>query len=92
MLVFSIVGSLRCLVRPDEAGHGFVDGNDGGGTVAAKMAELDGLEAHVDFLIYSMPEKAFWLSELKASFDVFSDSISRALIQPKLSTKSIHSS
>jgi hypothetical protein len=28
------------------------------------MGELDGLEAHEDFLIYSWPEKAFWLSEL----------------------------
>ena len=40
----------------DDAGHGFVDGNDRGSAVAAKMGELDGLEAHGDFLIYSWPE------------------------------------
>lgn len=65
MLVFSLVGSLRCLVWPDEAGHGFVNGNDGGGTVAAEMGELDGLEAHEDILIYSWPEKPFWLKDEK---------------------------
>ena len=46
----------------DDAGHGFVDGNDGGGAVATEVAELDGLKAHGDFLIYNWPEKAFWLS------------------------------
>ncbi len=45
VLSFSLVGSLRCLVRPDDAGHCFVDGNDGGGAVAAEMAEFYGLEA-----------------------------------------------
>ena len=42
-----------------DAGYGFADGNDGSGTVAAEMRELDGLEAHGDFLIYSWPAKAF---------------------------------
>lgn len=36
-----------------DAGYGFADGNDGGGAVAAKVGELEGLEAHGDFLIYS---------------------------------------
>jgi len=36
-----------------DAGYAFADGNDGGGAVAAKVGELDGLEAHGDFLIYS---------------------------------------
>ena len=47
----------------DDAGHGFADGNDGGGAVAAKMGELDGLEAHGDFLVYSWPAKALWLKQ-----------------------------
>src|SRR5690606_4892304 len=59
------------------------DGNDGGGTVAAKMGEFDGLKAHGDFLIYSWPEKAFWLSDLnpsnKQTLDCSSD-VSTAVI------------
>jgi len=35
-----------------DAGYGFADGNDCGGAVTAEMGELDGLEAHGDFLIY----------------------------------------
>lgn len=50
---------MTIVIATDDAGHGFVDGNDGGGAVAAEMRELDGLEAHGDFLIYSWPEKAF---------------------------------
>lgn len=51
-----------------DAGYGFADGNDGSGTVAAEMRELDGLEAHGDFLIYNWPEKACLASEEKRSF------------------------
>src|SRR5690606_40277212 len=44
---------LAILITTDDAGHGFVDENNRGGAVATEMAELDGLEAHGDFLIYS---------------------------------------
>ena len=54
------------IIAADDAGHGLVDGNDGGGAVTAKMGELDGLEAHGDFLVYSWPEKAFWLNASNA--------------------------
>lgn len=50
---------MAIVIATDDAGHGFVDGNDGGFTVAAEMGELDGLEAHGDLLIYNWPEKAF---------------------------------
>ena len=56
-------GRFAIVITTDDAGHGFVDWNDGGFAVAAKMGELDGLKAHADFLIYSWPEKAFWLRE-----------------------------
>jgi hypothetical protein len=52
-------GRLAIVIAADDASHGFVDGNDGGDTSTAEMGELDGLEAHGDFLIYSPPEKAF---------------------------------
>ncbi|WXL26404.1 hypothetical protein WG219_02640 [Ectopseudomonas mendocina] len=52
---------MAIVIATDDAGHAFVDGNDRGGAVAAEMGELDGLEAHGDFLVYSWPEKAFWL-------------------------------
>lgn len=54
---------MAIVIAADDAGHDFVDGYDRGGAVASKMAELDGLEAHGDFLIYSWPENAFWLSD-----------------------------
>ncbi len=47
---------MAIVIAADDAGHDFVDGYDRGGAVASKMAELDGLEAHGDFLIYR-PEK-----------------------------------
>lgn len=53
---------MAIVIATDDAGHGFVDGNNSGGAVAAEMGELDGLEAHGDFLIYSWPAKAFWLN------------------------------
>ncbi len=46
------------LITTDNADHGLVDGNGGSDAVAAKMGELDGLEAHGYFLIYNWPEKA----------------------------------
>jgi len=57
------VASARCAGRANrfdaveysselnDAGHGFVGGSNGSGTVAAKMGELHGLEMHGDFLI-----------------------------------------
>ena len=57
---------MTIVIATDDAGHGFVDGNDGGGAVAAKVGELDGLEAHGDVLIYSWLAKALWLRELKS--------------------------
>ena len=56
---------MAIVIAADNASHGFVDGNDGGFTVAAEMGELDGLEAHGDILIYSWTEKAFWLKDEK---------------------------
>ncbi len=54
---------MTIVISTDDAGHGLVDGNDGGGAVAAEMGEFDGLEMHGDFLVYNWPEKAFWLSD-----------------------------
>ena len=54
---------MAIVIATDDAGHAFVDGNNRGGAVAAEMGELDGLEAHGDFLVYNWPEKAFWLSD-----------------------------
>src|SRR5690606_5343931 len=54
------------VIAANDAGHGFVDRNDGGVAVATEMGELDGLETHGDFLIYSWPEKAFWLKDSNA--------------------------
>lgn len=51
------------VITTNDAGYGFVYGNDGSGAVTAEMGELDGLKAHGDFLIYSWPENAFWLRE-----------------------------
>lgn len=51
-------GRFAIVITTDDAGHGFVDGNDSGGAIAAKMGELDGLEAHGDFPILSFPENA----------------------------------
>ncbi|HGM4830743.1 TPA: hypothetical protein ACKP1E_003128, partial [Pseudomonas aeruginosa] len=59
---------MAIVITTDATGHGFVDGNNRGGAVAAKMAELDGFEAHGDFLIYSWPEKAAWLNAPKLEF------------------------
>ena len=47
---------MAIVITTDDAGHGFVDGNNRGGAVAAEMGELYGFEAHGDFLIYSWPE------------------------------------
>ena len=47
---------MTTVITTDDASYGFVDGNNRGGAIATKMAELDGLEAHGDFLIYSWPE------------------------------------
>lgn len=60
--------SLAIVITTDATGHGFVDGDNRGGAITTKMAELDELEAHGDFLIYNWPEKAFWL-RLKTKSD-----------------------
>lgn len=44
-------GRFAIVITADDAGHGFVDRNDGGVVVATEMGELDGLEAHGDHLI-----------------------------------------
>lgn len=51
-------GQSALIIEADTASHGSVNRNDSGGAVAAEMGELDRLEAHKDFLIYSWPEKA----------------------------------
>ncbi|WVM91498.1 hypothetical protein ULG90_15800 [Halopseudomonas pachastrellae] len=59
---------MAIVITTDATGHGFVDGDNRGGAITTKMAELDELEAHGDFLIYNWPEKAFWL-RLKTKSD-----------------------
>lgn len=54
---------MTTVITTDDASYGFGDGNDGGGAVAAEVGELDGLEAHGDFLVYSWPAKALWLKQ-----------------------------
>ena len=56
-------GRFAIVIAADDAGHGFADGNNRGGAVATKMGEFDGLQTHGNFLIYSRPEKAFWLKD-----------------------------
>jgi hypothetical protein len=63
-----VTDSLAIVITTDATGHGFVDGDNRGGAITTKMAELDELEAHGDFLIYNWPEKAFWL-RLKTKSD-----------------------
>lgn len=47
---------LTNVILTDDASYGCVGGNKRSGAVATKMGELDGLEAHGDFLIYNWPE------------------------------------
>lgn len=65
--VLLLIGRLAAVTAADEAGHGFVDGNHGGGAIAAEWVRLLVLRRMGVFLIYSWPEKAFWLSEASRS-------------------------
>lgn len=56
MLFFLASSRFAAVIAAFDAGNGFADGDNRGGAVAAEMGELDGLEAHWDFLIYSWPE------------------------------------
>lgn len=47
---------MAIVITTDATGHGFVDGNNRGGAVAAEIGQFDGLKAHWDFLVYSWPE------------------------------------
>ncbi|MNF88298.1 hypothetical protein D3C84_707900 [compost metagenome] len=58
-------GRFAIVIAAYDAGHGFVDGNDGGGAVAAEVGAFDGLEAHGDFPYLQLARKGFLAQRFK---------------------------